>query len=77
LLTFQGVDCTYCQKWRPTRVHKKSRTQFWLSESSGIMYHLWAFAFTSVLSWQHDNLKFYIFLNNMPKIVERLLLLTI
>ena len=28
-------------KWRPTRVHKKSRTQFWLSDSSGIIYHLW------------------------------------
>jgi hypothetical protein len=22
-------------KWRPTRAHKKSRTQFWLSDSSG------------------------------------------
>ena len=28
-------------KWRPTRAHKKSRTQFWLSETSGIIYHLW------------------------------------
>jgi hypothetical protein len=28
-------------KWRPTLVHKKSRTQFWLSDSSGIIYHLW------------------------------------
>jgi hypothetical protein len=28
-------------KWRPTRAHKKSRTQFWLSDSSGIIYHLW------------------------------------
>jgi hypothetical protein len=27
-------------KWRPTRVHKKSRTQFWLSDSSGIIYHM-------------------------------------
>jgi hypothetical protein len=27
-------------KWRPTRAHKKSRTQFWLSDSSGIIYHL-------------------------------------
>ena len=27
-------------KWRPTRVHKKSRTQFWLSDSSGIIYNL-------------------------------------
>ena len=27
-------------KWRPTRAHKKSRTQFWLSETSGIIYHL-------------------------------------
>jgi hypothetical protein len=27
-------------KWRPTRVHKKWRTQFWLSDSSGIIYHL-------------------------------------
>ena len=27
-------------KWRPTRAHKKSRTQFWLSGSSGIIYHL-------------------------------------
>jgi hypothetical protein len=25
--------------WRPTRAHKKSRTQFWLSETSGIIYH--------------------------------------
>ena len=23
------------------RDYKKSRTQFWLSETSGIMYHLW------------------------------------
>jgi hypothetical protein len=29
-------------KWRPTRAHKKSRTQFWLSDSSGIIYHLWS-----------------------------------
>jgi hypothetical protein len=27
-------------KWRTTRAHKKSRTQFWLSETSGIIYHL-------------------------------------
>jgi hypothetical protein len=27
-------------KWRPTRAHKKSRTQFWLSDLSGIIYHL-------------------------------------
>ena len=27
-------------KWRPTRAHKKSRTPFWLSETSGIIYHL-------------------------------------
>jgi hypothetical protein len=25
-------------KWRSTRAHKKSRTQFWLSETSGIIY---------------------------------------
>jgi hypothetical protein len=30
-------------KWRPTRAHKKSRTQFWLSDSSGIIYHLWLY----------------------------------
>jgi hypothetical protein len=23
------------------RANKKSRTQFWLSETSGIIYHLW------------------------------------
>jgi hypothetical protein len=27
-------------KWGPTRAHKKSLTQFWLSETSGIIYHL-------------------------------------
>jgi hypothetical protein len=32
-------------KWRPTRVHKKSRTQFWLSDSSGIIYHLCRYFF--------------------------------
>ena len=41
LLTFHGVDYTYCQKWRPSRAHKKSRTQFWLSDSSCIIYNLW------------------------------------
>jgi hypothetical protein len=34
LLTFHGVDWRglhLLPKWRPTRVHKKLRTQFWLS----------------------------------------------
>ena len=46
-LTAKMRDCsrfmawiTLTPKWRPTRAHKKSRTQFWLSETSGIIYHL-------------------------------------
>ena len=40
-LTAKMRELHLLPKWRPTRVHKKSRTQFWLSDSSGIIYHLW------------------------------------
>jgi hypothetical protein len=39
-LTAKMRELHLLPKWRPTRVHKKSRTQFWLSDSSGIIYHL-------------------------------------
>ena len=35
-LTAKMCELHLLPKWRPTRVHKKSRTQFWLSDSSGI-----------------------------------------
>jgi hypothetical protein len=34
-LTAKMRELHLLPKWRPTRVHKKSRTQFWLSDSSG------------------------------------------
>jgi hypothetical protein len=40
-LTAKMCELHLLPKWRPTRIHKKSRTQFWLSDSSGIIYHLW------------------------------------
>jgi hypothetical protein len=45
-LTAKMRELHLLPKWRPTRVHKKSRTQFWLSDSSGIIYHLWSDAVT-------------------------------
>ena len=34
VLTAKMCELHLLPKWRPTRVHKKSRTQFWLSDSS-------------------------------------------
>jgi hypothetical protein len=36
-LTAKMRELHLLPKWRQTRVHKKSRTQFWLSDSSGII----------------------------------------
>jgi hypothetical protein len=41
VLTAKMCELHLLPKWRPMRVHKKSRRQFWLSDSSGIIYHLW------------------------------------
>jgi hypothetical protein len=47
-LTAKMCDCSRFMAWitltakmAANGAHKKSRTQFWLSETSGIIYHLW------------------------------------
>jgi hypothetical protein len=47
-LTAKMRDCSRFMAWitltakmAAKRAHKKSWTQFWLSETSGIIYHLW------------------------------------